>query len=141
MKAIFYAALIIGFPVSCLTAQDYSLVGTWQGTMDGETGKFIFDKKGYAMIDQGGEKIGGKKYVAQGITLKVIYEVNPNTDPKTIDFIVERVDDSTEMSRMVGIYKFVNEKTLLLNLNFSGTNRPDQFDPHSPDQVVLTRIR
>jgi uncharacterized protein (TIGR03067 family) len=122
-------------------AQDFSLVGTWQGTKDGETGKFIFDKKGYAIMEQGGEKIGGKKYIAQGMTLKVIYDVNPTTDPKTIDFIIKKVDDDTEMSRMVGIYKFVNEKTLILNLNTTDKIRPRKFDPHSDDQIVLSRIK
>lgn len=122
-------------------AQDYSLVGTWQGTRDGETGKFIFDKKGYATIDQGGEKIGGKKYMANGLKLKVIYDVNPTTDPKTIDFIIKKSDDDTEITRMVGIYKFVNEKTLILNLNTKDKIRPRKFDPHSEDQIVLSKIK
>lgn len=124
-----------------IQAQDYSLVGTWQGTKDGETGKFIFDKKGYAIMDQGGEKIGGKKYIAKGLKLKVIYDVNPTTDPKTIDFIIKKVDDDTEITRMVGIYKFVNEKTLILNLNTTDKVRPRKFDPHGEDQIVLSKIR
>jgi len=128
-----YSTFIIG--------QGYSLVGTWQGTKDDQTGQFIFDKKGYATIVQGGETIGGKKYTADGMTLQVVYDVNPTTDPMTIDFIIQKVDDKTEITRMVGIYKFVNEKTLILNLNYTDKKRPKKFDPESPNQIVLTRIK
>jgi uncharacterized protein (TIGR03067 family) len=141
MKTLFGTVVFFVMSLTFIQAQDYSLVGTWQGTMDGETGKFIFDKKGYATIDQGGEKIGGKKYIAKGLKLKVIYDVNPTTDPKTIDFIIKKVDDDTEMTRMVGIYKFVNEKTLILNLNIKDKVRPRKFDPHDENQIVLSKIK
>ncbi|MGB3081302.1 MAG: hypothetical protein WBB31_19625 [Saprospiraceae bacterium] len=141
MKTLLSTLIFFLMGLTSIYPQDYSLVGTWQGTKDGETGKFIFDKKGYAIMDQGGEKIGGKKYIAQGMTLKVIYDVNPTTDPKTIDFIIKKVDDDTEITRMVGIYKFVNEKTLILNLNTTDKIRPRKFDPHGEDQIVLSKIR
>ncbi|MEO6132847.1 MAG: hypothetical protein ABIQ02_13440 [Saprospiraceae bacterium] len=141
MKTIPLTFLFTLLYFSTITAQDYSIVGTWQATMDNETGKFIFDKKGYATIDQGGEKIGGKKYKAKGLALKVVYELNPTADPKTLDFIIKKIEDDLEITRMVAIYKFVNEKILILNLNFSSTERPERFDPDSPNQIVLHKMK
>ena len=141
MKNCIYVILFVLINLSYASAQDYSLVGTWQGTKDGETGKFIFDKKGFATVDQGGDIVGGKKYVVNGVPMKVVYDVNPTVDPKTIDFIISQVKDDLEITRMVGIYKFVNAKTLILNLNTTDKIRPRKFDPHGEDEIVLSRIK
>ncbi|MBK9983168.1 MAG: hypothetical protein IPP15_12265 [Saprospiraceae bacterium] len=87
----------------------------------------FFDKKDMRSWIRAAKKIGGKKYIAQGMTLKVIYDVNPTTDPKTIDFIIKKVDDDTEITRMVGIYKFVNEKNSYFKSQHHRQNSPTKI--------------
>ena len=42
MKTILLTTLFTLICLSAMNAQDYSIVGTWQATMDNETGQFIF---------------------------------------------------------------------------------------------------
>ena len=50
-------------------------------------------------------------------------------------------DETIEFSRMLGIYKFINAKTLLINMDFEGKSRPLEFDNDDANQIELKRIK
>lgn len=85
--------------------------------------------------------MGGKKFNSGGVDLSMRYVFNNQVDPHTIDFIMTMIDGGTEVGRMVGIYKFINAKTMLLSMDFSGAARPTKFDEDSETQIELKKIK
>jgi uncharacterized protein (TIGR03067 family) len=128
-----------GFLLSSLTAQSFN--GKWEGVSEGEVGQMIFDKKGYITFINKGETVGGKKFTQDGIDMSMRYEIDDKKDPHTIDFIISMADEGSELARMPGIYKFVNAKTLIINMNFGGEIRPVIFDETDKNQITLTKIK
>ena len=121
------------------TAQSFA--GKWKGTSEGEVGMMTFDKKGYVTFLIDDKPVGGKKFSSEGVDLTMHYAYNEEVEPHTLDFVIAYADGSMELTRMLGIYKFVNEKTLIINMDFKGRARPQAFDDDDKNQVVLTRIK
>src|SRR5690606_25642681 len=121
---------------------DAGLVGKWKGSDGGdEIGFIVFDKDGFVTIELQGGAMGGPKFNAGGADASMRYEVNTAVEPHQIDFVIRLLEDDSELGRLPGIYKLVNPKTLLLNMNFDGPERPVEFDPEDPNQIQLIRIR
>jgi uncharacterized protein (TIGR03067 family) len=134
--------LLLSFQLLALPSSvAQSFKGKWQGTSNGEVGVMTFDKKGYITFIVDGKVIGGKKFSSEGVHLTMRYEFNDKVEPHTLDFIILIADDDMELSRMPGIYKFENEKTLIVNMDFGGNARPKVFDPEDKNQITLTRIK
>jgi 23S rRNA maturation-related 3'-5' exoribonuclease YhaM len=121
------------------TAQSFA--GKWKGTSEGEVGMMSFDKKGCIAFIIDGKEVGGKKFSSEGVDLTMHYEYNEKVEPHTLDFVISYADGSMELTRMLGIYKFVNDKTLIINMDFHGRSRPEEFDDDDKNQVTLTKIK
>jgi len=98
-----------------------------------------FDKKGYVAFIIDGEKVGGKDYTAEGVKLSMRYEYNEAVEPHTLDFIIFM--ENEELIRMLGIYKFIDKNTFILNMDFEGKDRPLAFDEDDKKQVTLMRVK
>lgn len=118
-----------------------SLIGSWKGEDGGEVGVITFDKNGYVSFTVNGESIGGKGYKAEGMVFDMVYETNDTADPHHMDFVIKMDDGSLEVSRMQGIYSFVDDKTLIINMKFDGSDRPQAFDSNSDDEIRLTKMK
>ena len=133
--------LSIFFFLVTLSLHAQSLVGKWHGDSQGEVGTMTFDKDGYVTFIMDGEKLGGKKFISEGVELSMRYELNNKVEPNTLDLILMSGDETIEFSRMLGIYKFINAKTLLINMDFEGKSRPLEFDDDDANQIELKRIK
>lgn len=133
--------LLSFFILSAFTIARHPLVGKWQGESEGEIGMMTFDKAGYITFTSQGQEVGGKKYQMEGMVFQMTYETNEHVTPHTIDFVFTLVSEKLEAGRMKGIYTLVNPNTLIINMNFDGTDRPAQFDDNDPDQITLHRIQ
>jgi uncharacterized protein (TIGR03067 family) len=139
---LFLITSIICLNLHSLSAQNTKLIGQWKGTGNGVEGIITMDKKGFVSINTNGEIVGGKKFSGEsGIQLKMIYETNEASNPHTIDFVMKTLDDALEVHRALGIYKFMDDKTLVLVMDFQGVERPRKFDNKNPDQMTMTKIK
>ena len=136
---VFLFILFQGLSPDAIHAQ--SLIGKWEGTSHGEPGMMTFDKKGYITFIIDNEPMGGKKFTESGVELSMKYEFNDKVEPHTLDFVLMPADESMEFSRMLGIYKFINPKTLIINMDFDGKARPQEFDPDDVNQIALSKIK
>lgn len=142
MKYLFYVTLIFTtFLLSAFALTSTTLVGKWKGESEGEIGMITFDKAGYVSFTSQGKEVGGKKYKMEGMVFNMTYETNESVTPHTIDFVFTLASENLEAGRMTGIYKLVNTDTLIINMNFEGTERPTQFDPEDPNQITLHRLK
>lgn len=127
--------------VSAFNPSPATLVGKWKGESEGEIGFIQFSRDGYVSFVAEDKKVGGKKYTMEGMVFDMTYETNESVTPHTMDFVIRLHEDQTEISRLQGIYKFVNDKTLIVNMNFDGDDRPEVFNPDDPNQIVLHRVK
>lgn len=139
MKKLFFL-LIAVLSLTSFKGDD-PFTGTWRGFSDGQMGMITFDKEGYVTFTIGKEKLGGKKLKVENYVTSMIYEFNEAADPKTLDFIIIDHKTKEEITRMSGIYKFINPNSMVLNLAVNGGLRPTDFDESSPDQIVLSKIK
>lgn len=133
--------LFIAFLLTSSSVHSQSLVGSWKGEDDGEVGVITFDKNGYVSFTINGESIGGKGYKAEGMVFDMVYETDDASVPHHMDFVIKMDDGSLEVSRMQGIYSFVDDKTLIINMKFDGSERPQAFDSGSDDEIRLTKMK
>ncbi len=127
--------------VIAATLKTSPLVGQWQGEDGGEVGHITFDRKGYVTFFIRDQEIGGKEYMSDGIVYDMVYETDESKEPYTIDFAIRINKDDSEIARMPGIYKFVDQETLVINIKFDGSARPTAFDELSDDQITLRKTR
>lgn len=133
--------LFIAFFLTFSSVHSQSLVGSWKGEDNGEVGVITFDKNGYVSFTINGESIGGKGYKAEGMVFDMVYETDDASVPHHMDFVIKMDDGSLEISRMQGIYSFVDDKTLIINMKFDGSERPQAFDSGSDDEIRLTKMK
>lgn len=138
ISGIVLLLVLAGMNLSMLSAQ--SLKGKWQGASEGEVGMMTFDKQGYVSFVVGGEPYGGRNFKAEGLSMYMKYHTDDSIEPHTVDFVMYMSDD-VEVARMLGIYKFVDPKTLILNMDFDGIKRPEKFDPEDPNQITLSKTK
>ena len=136
LRSLFVLCFLI--PTALISAQ--SLVGSWKGEDNGEVGVINFDDEGYVSFTVNGEEIGGKQYKSEGLVFDMYYEINDAVSPHTMDFVIKMADD-IEVGRMMGIYAFTNDQTLIINMNFDGGDRPAALDESSENQITLTKIK
>ncbi len=140
-KIIFLLHILLITGTSLITAQDNKLTGKWTGLSEGKRGLLTIEEEGYASFTIDGETFGGKKYKADGILMTMTYEHNEQVMPHTIDFVISTAEDHTEIIRMKGIYKFVNDRTMIFNMKFDDSERPQEFDKADPNQITFTKIK
>jgi len=132
--------LTIALSLTSFTLPSPSLVGQWKGEDDGEVGIISFDKEGYVSFTVYGEQVGGKEYKAEGLLFDMYYEADESVLPHKMDFVIKMHDGQTEVARMLGIYTFADDNTLIINMKFDGSDRPETLDDASEDQITLTRM-
>jgi uncharacterized protein (TIGR03067 family) len=108
------------------TTSDVDIFGRWTGEDKGDIGSLTFDKEGYAMFEFDGEVMGGREYIHSGLKAKMTYELNQETKPMEIDFIITFLE-SGESERLLGIIEMEGSDKLHLALGFGQTERPDTF--------------
>jgi len=142
MKRIFLfpVSLAIAFCILSFTPPSPSLIGKWKGEDNGEVGIITFEKEGYVSFTINDEKVGGKDYESEGIVFDMFYETDETVTPHTMDFVIKMDDEEVEVARMLGIYHFVDDNTLIINMKFDGSTRPTMMDEESIDQITLTRM-
>lgn len=131
---------LLCFLVSTTLISAQSLVGSWKGEDNGEVGVINFDDKGYVSFTVNDEVIGGKQYKSEGLVFDMYYEINDAVTPHTMDFVIKMADD-IEVGRMMGIYAFADDQTLIINMNFEGGDRPVALDESSENQITLSKIK
>ena len=143
MKPIYIitAFLAIAISLTSFSTKTSTLEGKWKGEDEGEVGIITFDKAGYVSFTVDGEVVGGKNYSVDGIVMDMVYETDDSVTPHTIDFIFKLNEGQVEISRMLGIYQLVDEKTLILNMKFDGQERPVMMDENSVEQITLKKIK
>ena len=137
---IYPLILVLAFCISSFTSPSPSLIGQWKGEDNGEVGIITFEKEGYVSFTINDEKVGGKDYESEGLVFDMFYETDETVNPNTIDFVIKLDDDEVEVARMLGIYHFVDDNTLIINMKFDGSPRPMVMDEESIDQITLTRM-
>lgn len=131
--------LFISLPLFTLISYSQSFKGTWKGESQGEIGTMTFDKKGYVAFIIDGEAVGGKEYIIEGVKMSMTYEYDEAAEPHTLDFIISMSNE--EITRMLGIYKFIDKNTLVINMDFDGIARPLEFGEDDKNQVTLKKIK
>jgi len=132
--------LAIALSLTSFTLPSPSIVGQWKGEDDGEVGIISFDKEGYVSFTVNGEQVGGKEYKAEGLVFDMYYESDESVQPYKMDFVIKMHDGQLEVARMQGIYAFTDDNTLIINMKFDGSERPQSLDDTSEDQITLTRM-
>ncbi len=139
ISILFLFPLLIG--LSAASVKPSGLVGKWKGEDGGEVGFITFDKKGYVTFFIRDQEIGGKKYLSEGVLYDMLYETDESAEPYKIDFVIKLIADGSEISRMPGIYKLIDQNTLVINMKFDGSVRPTQFEDESHDQIMLRKLK
>jgi hypothetical protein len=143
MKKFAFLLLFAAFAASLtsFTLPKPSLIGKWKGEDGGEVGIITFDKQGYVSFTVNDEVVGGKEYKAEGLVFDMYYETDDSVTPNNMDFVIKIHDGQIEVARMQGIYKFVDDKTLVIHMKFDGTERPTALDDTSQDQITLKKMK
>ena len=129
--------LLLTIPFLAFTIQDdrSKLVGKWKGEDEKEVGYFIFDKEGYASIEVGGQTLGGKDFIIDGVKMSMTFEVRRVEGQMEVDLIA--VSEREDLNRKVlCIAKFIDENTMEFAIDFTGI-RPAGFDEEN--SIILTR--
>lgn len=114
MKKIYLLIILLISTIS--VAQEFNIEGKWIGT-DTDGGKIImsFDSKGFVTLSDEVETYGGEHCeIEEGTFLALKYEVNLETDPLTLDFILYEVNSEDKFDRKRGYFKIINKDTIEL---------------------------
>jgi hypothetical protein len=143
MKQLISLFLLSSFllGLTAATTKSSQLVGKWRGEDGGEVGFITFNQKGYVTFSIRDQEIGGKEYLSDGVVYDMKYETDETREPYTIDFVIMTHEDRIEIARMPGIFKLVDKETLVINMKFDGTERPEFFDETSDDQITLRKTK
>ncbi|MCE7995760.1 MAG: hypothetical protein HEP71_27525 [Roseivirga sp.] len=124
--------LLFQFPQN----QETKHLGTWEGDDGVDIGYLILDKEGYATLKANGEVMGGKSAVIRGIEVYMLFEINYQSAPVEIDFVIYKLADDVEMGRLKGILEFIDDNNMKLALGYTGS-RPENFE--GEDTIVFIK--
>ena len=138
-KIIFYFATCIATTllVSFVNPPaDPGVIGKWKDlkhTGDGMT----FDKDGYLIMISEGVSHGGKNFIEKGDTGSLTYEVNPKTNPKSLDITVTMFR-TKEQRTMKCIYEFISPTKMRVRMNTGEDNtRPAKFGASEDEDTMI----
>ena len=113
-------------------------LGRWEGRNKGKIGFLILDEEGYATIQANGRTIGGGEFLAGNKAAYMTFEINYDTEPHEIDFVIQDIGDDSEIGRLAGIFEYLDKNTIRLALGFDGI-RPEAFS--GDKDIVFERAR
>ena len=119
-----------------LPGYEPELVGTWSGIYDNR--QLIFHPEGFIDLTSEGKLLDGRRYMEEGQAFSISYEVNTQTNPKQIDYVIYNLDDeeaSTE--RMKGIYELITPTKLKLAFGENSNIRPESFKKLNKNEVLI----
>ena len=125
------AMLVFGLLFIALSAfsviEDDKHIGLWKGVDATQSIGYInLDKEDYAFFVIEKDTLGGKSFMMQGVEGYMKYEVDYESSPHGIDFVIYLAENDTELGRLPGIFKF-EEGTMVLCVNFESPARPTEF--------------
>lgn len=123
--------------LSLIQSTNNEHIGRWEGRDKGEVGFLIFDTKGYATIQAMGKTMGGEEFLIGNNAAYMTFEIDYETTPYTVDFIIQQISDDAELARLKGIFEYLDKNTLKLALGFDGS-RPSEFGEDT--DVVFERV-
>lgn len=110
-----YFILFSFFAINVIYSQEFSLNGRWRGTdTDGLPLIIAFDSEGYVTIGNGELTMGGASYMLEGRKLSLQYEVNMETVPFSVDFILYDAGVIDSRDRKKGFFRIINGDTIEL---------------------------
>lgn len=129
--------LLLAIPLLSLTVEkeNTKFIGKWIGEDKKDIGYLNFDSEGYAYFEIQGQIMGGKEFVMNGKKGKMTYEINSETNPIQIDFIVT-VLESGEQKSLLCIANFIDNDTMEFAINFE-EKRPTEFN--SENSIIFKR--
>lgn len=137
-RSFFLVSLVFTSGIAMAQNGQPELTGKWTGVESGDSLAFIFDPDGVITMLNSGDKetvIGGRAAVRRGKQIRMIYQTDLSRKPFTIDFIIQEVATGNEQGRMEGIFEFLNERQIKLNIA-PGKKRPTSFEDFF---LVLTK--
>ena len=143
MKKVLIAAIFLSAIISFsfLTIPDSRFTGKWKGVSQSEVGYINFDKEGYVSFTVNGETMGGKEFVVEGQVLRMSYEINDTLKPKGIDIIVSSATTNKETKRVKGIFEFLSDTKVRMNINFDGAERPKSFGVKDDNTLIFDKVK
>jgi uncharacterized protein (TIGR03067 family) len=129
MKNILLKISFIALLLPLLSATDTKTqhVGTWKGEDPEKISSVHLMENGNAFFINKKDTIGGESFKIHEGMAEMVYEVDYNTAPKRLDFIIRMKKSKTEISRMKSIFKFDQKGKMNLCMNFTGEDRPEEF--------------
>lgn len=124
--------LLVVIPLLSFTTKQDQFSGRWVGDDQGKIGYINFEEGGFASFEIQGQIYGGKEFEMKGEKAKFMYEVNQDTDPTQVDFIMTIIE-SGEQKSLLCIANIIDTNTMQLALNFNNV-RPTSFDT---DETIL----
>jgi hypothetical protein len=85
-----------------------SLVGTWEGTSEGEVGRLIFLSDGKTDVIKNGDSLRERVIKNRG---DLVYSIDTSKNPMHLDVVA--IDTSgNELGRLKMIYQYINEDSI-----------------------------
>ena len=131
--------LLLAISFTSFIGSDSRFIGKWKTVSEGQTIFINFDKDCTAYFILDGQKMGGKDFVVEGHIVNMTYEINDSIRPNAIDIVLRKKDDRIEVERIKGIYEFINDDKLKLNLNFERGGRPKSFNAEGTQVFERTK--
>jgi len=134
-----YLILLLVFPLLSMTIENEKtkFVGKWIGEDGKEIGYLNFDSEGYAFFEFQGQIFGGKEFVFNGQKGKMTYEINSETKPIQVDFIVTKLESGIQ-KKLLCIAEFIDDDTMKFAISFN-EKRPTGFE--SENTMMFKRIK
>ncbi len=130
MKNLFSSLIAMAFVATLLslsgTKTDH--VGAWKGEDQSKLNYVHLAANGNAYFINKNDTTGGESFKIHEGTAEMVYEVNYETAPKSLDFIIRMKKSKTEMSRMKSIFEFDKQGRMRLCMHFTGEARPSSFE-------------
>jgi len=138
IKNLGLAAITLLLITSFTTVTENVLVGRWEGKDKGDVGFLTFSDDGYATFEFDGSILGGESFQSNGVQCSMRFSIDTSEKPNTIDLVISKKEDKTELARFKGIYEMTSLDELHLALSFNdGADRPIDFDN---DDIYFKRI-
>jgi hypothetical protein len=127
---------VLALTLSSFTASktQFSIVGKWESTVEGETFGLTFDKDGYAFIERGGMSMGGKEFEMAGEKGSMAYTVDYAKNPHELDINITRFKTNETETMLKGIFKVVNDNEILIVMD---RERPTSLE--GPETLTFKR--
>ncbi|MDX1653545.1 MAG: hypothetical protein R3277_13695 [Brumimicrobium sp.] len=113
-------------------------LGLWKGSNQGQVGYISLDSLGYAFFVIEGDTVGGKSFMLEGHEVSMKYKIKYNESHHHIDFIIYLKNQNIEISKLPGIFKFNDDQSILLCINFDSEDRPSDFNEE--DILTLRKV-